>query len=61
MKKLLTEFLTEWRDTSVPNDKLAELILAYIATDSWYLDLSTLDGLYEEQEGLKRHAKEEWK
>tara|TARA_Y100000310_G_scaffold222547_1_gene224263 strand:- start:2641 stop:2826 length:186 start_codon:yes stop_codon:yes gene_type:complete len=61
MKKLLTEFLAEWRSTSVPNDKLAELMLAYIATNGWYLNLNTIDGLHEEHENLVKHAKEEWK
>jgi hypothetical protein len=62
MKKLLTKILAEWRNTDVPNDKLSELILAYIATSgSWYLNLNTIDGLHEEQEDLIKYAKGEWK
>jgi len=61
MKKLLTEFLAEWRNTSVPHDKLAELMLAYIATNGWYLNLNTIDGLHEKHKTLVKHAKAEWK
>jgi len=62
MKKLLTKILAEWRNTNVPNDKLSELILAYIATSGgWYLNLNTIDGLHEEQEDLIKYAKGEWK
>ena len=61
MKKLLTEFLNEWRNTGIPHNKLAELILAYITTNGWYLNLGTLDGLHKTQEDLIRHAREEWK
>jgi hypothetical protein len=61
MKKLLTKFLDEWRNTDVPNNKLAELILAYIATNGWYLNLNTVDGLHEEKEDLVKYAEGEWK
>ena len=62
MKKLLTKILNEWRNTGVPDDKLSELILAYIATSgSWYLNLNTTDGLHEKQKDLIEYAKGEWK
>ena len=61
MKKLLTKIMDSWRNTDVPNDKLAELILAYISTNGWYLNMNTCDGSQEEKENLIKYAEGEWK
>ena len=61
MKKLLTKIMDSWRNTDVPNDKLAELILAYMSTNGWYLNMNTVDGSHEEKKNLIKYAEGEWK
>ena len=61
MKKLIEKFLDDYKDSDVPNDRLAELLLAYIRTSGWYLNLNNIRDEYKDDEDLITIAEDGWK
>ena len=61
MKKLIEKFLDDYKSSDVPNDRLAELLLAYIRTSGWYLNLNNIRGEEQEDKDLITLAEHDWK
>ena len=61
MKKLIEKFLDDYKSSDVPNDRLAELLLAYIRTSGWYLNLNNIRDEEQEDKDLITLAEHDWK
>jgi hypothetical protein len=61
MKKLIEKFLDDYKSSDVPNDRLAELLLAYIRTSGWYLNLNNIRDEEQQDKDLITLAEHDWK
>ena len=61
MKKLIEKFLDDYKSSDVPNDRLAELLLAYIRTSGWHLNLNNIRDEEQQDKDLITLAEHDWK